>query len=69
LGLAKYPMERYLENPNSLDPGGLVGFVFVHSGCHEPLGLELGKTLRAETTEGGAKGETGQNSTTTNTKR
>lgn len=62
-------MERYLENQNSLDPEGLAGSVFVHSDCHEPLGLELGKTLRAETTGGGAKRETGKNSTITNTKR
>ena len=61
-------MERYLENPDSPDPEGLAGFVFVHSGCHEPLGLELEKTLRAETTEGEAKRETGKSSTTTNTK-
>jgi len=51
-------MERYPENPSSLNLEGLDGLVFVHSGCHEPLGLELGRTLRAETTEGGAKRET-----------
>ena len=69
LGLAKYPMEHYLENPSSLNPEELAGAVFVYSGRHEPLRLELGKTLRAETTEGGAKRETGKNSTTTNTKK
>jgi len=62
-------MERYLENLDSLDPEGLAGLVFLHSGCHEPLGLELGKTLRAETTGGGAKRETGKSSTITNTKK
>ena len=62
-------MECYPENPGSLDPEGLAGLVFVHSGCHEPLGLEPGKTLRAETTEGGAKRETGKSNTTTNTKK
>ena len=36
-------MEHYLENPDSLDLEGLAGFVFVHSSCHEPLGLELEK--------------------------
>ena len=44
-------MERNLESLNSLNPGGLDGLAFVHSSCHEPLGLELGKTLRAETTD------------------
>jgi hypothetical protein len=62
-------MERYPENPGSLDPEGLAGLVFVHSGCREPLGLEPGKTLRAETTEGGVKRETGKSNTTTNTKK
>lgn len=62
-------MEHYLENPSSLNPGGLAGAVFVYSGRHEPLRLELGKTLRAETTEGGAKRKTGESSTTTRTKR
>ena len=62
-------MGRYLENPDSLNPEELAGLVFAHSGCHEPLGQELGKTLRAETTGGGAKRETGKNSTITNTKK
>ena len=62
-------MECYPENPDSLIPEGLAGPVFAHSGRHEPLGLELGRTLRTETTEGGAKRETRKSSTTTNTKK
>ena len=61
-------MECHPENPDSLVPKGLAGLVFVHSDRHEPLGLELGKTLRTETTERGSKRETRKSSTTTNTK-
>ena len=48
-------MERYPGNPGPLVPERLAGFVFVHSARHEPLGLELGKPLRTETTEGGGR--------------
>jgi len=62
-------MNRYPENLGALVPEESAGFVFVHSGRHEPLGLELGKPLRTETTEGGVKRETRKGSTTTNTKK
>ena len=55
LGLAKYPMGRYLENPDSLNPEELAGLVFAHSGCHEPLGQELRKTLRRRRRSGERK--------------
>ena len=64
-GLVKCPMERYPVNLNSLNPGGLAGLVSVYSGRHETLGLELGRALQAETTEGGTKRETTENSTKT----
>lgn len=48
-------MECHLHDPDCLVPKGLAGLVFVHSDCHEPLGLELGKTLRTETIERGLR--------------
>jgi len=48
-------MERNPESPGPLVPEGLAGFVFVQSDRHEPLGLELGKPLLTETTEGGGE--------------
>jgi hypothetical protein len=62
-------MEHYLGNLNPLNPEELAGLVSVHPGYLEPLGLESGKTLRAETTDEGAKRETRKSSTKTNTKK